>query len=825
MTDNKVLKTLEYDKILNSLSAKADSAPGKESALSLRPLTDLKTIDLLQKQTQDASSRLIKNGNISFGFNTDIRIIAKTLEAGGSVSASDLLRIASQLEGCGRVISFGETSLGGINDVLASANAGTTHRVDRENGAVSETEDKERDSDSLSDLFSSLSPIPEISSEIRRCIVSEDEIADDASPELKSIRRKIAGSDERIHNALNKIINGSVSKYLQDSVVTMRDGRYCIPVKAEYKSQVPGLVHDQSSTGSTYFIEPSSIVELNNEIRTLFMEEQKEIENILTDLSAKCGVHHLEILQNQSSLTELDSIFARGKLALEMNATRPMFNRKHYLILKKARHPLIDPKKVVPIDVSLGRDFDLLVITGPNTGGKTVSLKTVGLLCLMGQSGLHIPADAHSELCIFNDIFADIGDEQSIEQSLSTFSSHMVNIVDILKKADRHSLCLFDELGAGTDPSEGAALAVSILDHLHENSIRTIATTHYTEIKIYALRTDKVENASCEFNVETLSPTYRLLIGVPGKSNAFAISSKLGLPSELIEKAKEYISSDAETFEDVISGLQESRNETERDRKEIAEYKERIRTLQDQLHNKNIKIDEQKAAILNRANDEARQILEDAKEFADKTIRNMQKAGITSGMSELEKDRTALREKINSLDEALSPGKEKQKKKSQEIGQKAVNLTKGTAVIIPALNMKGTVISEPDSKGELFVMCGSMRMQVKTADLRIDHNVIPEDDKPSHTSMGSVLLSKSMSVSPEINLLGMTTDEAVSAVSKYLDDAYVAHISPVRIVHGKGTGALRSAVHSYLKKQKNIDSFRLGEYGEGDAGITIVNFK
>ena len=618
------------------------------------------------------------------------------------------------------------------------------------------------------------------------------------------------------------MINGSCRTYLQEAVITMRDGRYCIPVKSEYKSQVPGMIHDQSSTGSTYFIEPASVVNLNNDIKTLMRQEQEEIEKILADLSAKCGLHTEEIRVNQETETELDFIFARGKLALKMDATRPAYNRKHYLVLKQARHPLIDRKKVVPTDINLGRDFDQLVITGPNTGGKTVSLKTVGLLCLMGQSGLHIPAKSHSELCIFNDIFADIGDEQSIEQSLSTFSSHMVNIVEILKKADRHSLCLFDELGAGTDPSEGAALAVSILEHMHKLGIRTMATTHYSEIKIFALRTEGVENACCEFNVETLSPTYRLLIGVPGKSNAFAISSKLGLPGDIIEEAKKHLDSDAESFEDIIQNLQQSRIESENERKEIAEYKEKIRTLQDQLHNKNVRIDEQKAGIIRRANDEASRILEEAKEIADRTIRNMQKAGITSGMADLEKERTALREKINSLAEKEEASKKASSKKQPSADPS--KLTKGVHVLITSLGMKGVVQTEPDAKGELFVMCGSMRMQVKTADLKIDYNAVPEE-KPSGTFTGSIKMDKSMNVSAEINLLGMTTDEALAAVSKYLDDAYVAHISPVRIVHGKGTGALRKAVHSYLRKQKNIDEFRLGEYGEGDAGVTIVKFK
>ena len=822
--NTKVLKTLEYNRIISMLSDEADSRPAKESISSLEPVKDLRQIEEWQTQTADALSRLIKSGSTSFGGNADLRFIVKSLEAGSSLSATDLLLIASQLENAARLISYGESSGGGIKKALASANTGIRHTVDQENGAVSEAESDDVFSDSLTELFSGLSSLPSLSDEIRRCILSEDEIADDASPELKRIRRQIALTGDRIHSSLLQMINGSLRTYLQDAVITMRDGRYCIPVKAEYKAQVPGMIHDQSSTGSTYFIEPSSVVNLNNEIKTLLRDEQQEIERILADLSAKCGLHTEEIANNQRIETTLDCIFARGKLALKMDATRPAYNRKHYLILKKARHPLIDKRKVVPVDVQLGRDFDLLVITGPNTGGKTVSLKTVGLLCLMGQSGLHIPAASHSELCVFNDIFADIGDEQSIEQSLSTFSSHMVNIVEILKNADRHSLCLFDELGAGTDPSEGAALAVSILEHQHNLGIRTLATTHYTEIKIFALRTEGVENASCEFNVETLSPTYRLLIGVPGKSNAFAISSKLGLPADIIEDAKKHLDSDAESFEDVIQNLQQSRIETENDRKEIAEYKAKIKTLQDQLHNKNVKIDEQKAGIIKRANDEAQKILEEAKEIADKTIRDMQKAGITSGMSDLEKERTMLREKINAL------GKEDQKPQKSGKENKPVTdpsrLTKGTAVIVHSLGMKGVVQSEPDAKGELFVMCGSMRMQVKTSDLRIDYNAVPEE-KPgsSGTYSGALKMEKSMNVGTEINLLGMTTDEAVSAVSKYLDDAYVAHISPVRIVHGKGTGALRKAIHQYLRSQKNISEFRLGEYGEGDAGVTIVKFK
>ena len=820
--NTKVLRTLEYDRIISLLTDEADSKPGKERTKALLPIRDLKEIETRQSQTADALSRVIKNGSTSFGGNHDLRYIVKTLETGASLSATDLLQVASQLENAARLVKYGESSGGGISSALNPANTGIKHSVDLEKGASSERESDESFTDSLSDLFSMLSPLPSLSEEIRRCILSEEEIADDASPELKKIRRQIGLSADKIHSTLTQMINGSCRTYLQEAVITMRDGRYCIPVKSEYKSQVPGMIHDQSSTGSTYFIEPASVVNLNNDIRTLMRQEQEEIEKILADLSAKCGLHTEEIRVNQETETELDFIFARGKLALKMDATRPAYNRKHYLVLKQARHPLIDRKKVVPTDINLGRDFDQLVITGPNTGGKTVSLKTVGLLCLMGQSGLHIPARSHSELCIFNDIFADIGDEQSIEQSLSTFSSHMVNIVEILKKADRHSLCLFDELGAGTDPSEGAALAVSILEHMHKLGIRTMATTHYSEIKIFALRTEGVENACCEFNVETLSPTYRLLIGVPGKSNAFAISSKLGLPGDIIEEAKKHLDSDTESFEDIIQNLQQSRIESENERKEIAEYKEKIRTLQDQLHNKNVRIDEQKAGIIKRANDEAAKILEEAKEIADKTIRDMQKAGITSGMADLEKERTALREKINSLAEKEEASKKASSKKQPSADPS--KLTKGVHVLITSLGMKGVVQTEPDAKGELFVMCGSMRMQVKTADLKIDYSAVPEE-KTAGTFTGFIKMDKSMNVSAEINLLGMTTDEALAAVSKYLDDAYVAHISPVRIVHGKGTGALRKAVHSYLRKQKNIDEFRLGEYGEGDAGVTIVKFK
>ncbi|MCR5476083.1 MAG: endonuclease MutS2 [Lachnospiraceae bacterium] len=792
--NEKVLHTLEYDKILKLLEALADSEPAKALCRALRPTIRMQEILQLQQETSDAVSRLLKDGRTSFGNNRDLRYAVRSLEVGSSLSASELLQLAAMLSNVARVKSYG-----------------TKKREDAPD-------------DELQPLFDALAPLPHLSEEIYRCILSEDEIADDASPTLRNIRRSIAATGDKIHSQLISMVNGSWRTYLQDAVITMRDNRYCLPVKAEYKSQVGGMIHDQSSSGSTFFIEPAAIVSLNNELRELAIREQKEIEVILADLSAKCGLHTAELTANQELLTTLDYIFARGRLALDMNATKPQYNRKHYLTLKKARHPLLDKQKVVPIDVHLGRDFDLLIVTGPNTGGKTVSLKTVGLLCLMGQSGLHIPASERSELCVFNDIFADIGDEQSIEQSLSTFSSHMVTIVEILKSADRHSLCLFDELGAGTDPTEGAALAIAILGTLHEQGIRTMATTHYSELKIYALSTEGVQNASCEFDVESLRPTYRLLIGIPGKSNAFAISQKLGLPEAVIDRAREQISSETESFEDVIADLEQSRITAENERREIAEYKERIRTLQEQLQKKNEKIDAAKDRILREAAEQARDILQEAKTVADQTIREMQKAGKTAGLGELEKQRAALRGQIDEKNARISSGQKKEKQAALVGAVDPEKLKKGDAVRVVSMDLSGTVSTLPDSKGMLYVQSGVIRVQVSVSDLVYDQ-AGGDAGKASQVSSGSLRMGKSLSVSAELNLLGKTVDEAIPELEKYLDDAYLAHLSPVRIVHGKGTGALRAAVHQYLRRQKHIENFRLGQYGEGDAGVTIVTFK
>lgn len=684
---------------------------------------------------------------------------------------------------------------------------------------------KDRDDipdDSLSEYFEQLTPLTQVANEINRCILSEEEIADDASPRLKSIRRSMIQTNEKIHSQLNSMLAGAYRTYLQDAVITMRDNRYCIPIKAEYKGQVNGMIHDQSATGSTYFIEPAAVVELNNKIRELELEEKEEIQIILAGLSAMAGEHTEELATNQKIMTELDFIFAKAELAMDMNGTAPVFNEEHYINIRKGRHPLLDKKKVVPIDINLGKDFDLLIITGPNTGGKTVSLKTVGLFTLMGQAGLHIPALDRSELSVFTEVYADIGDEQSIEQSLSTFSSHMKSIVHILKHADADSLCLFDELGAGTDPTEGAALAIAILNYLHDRGIRTMATTHYSELKIYALSTSFVENACCEFNVETLQPTYRLLIGIPGKSNAFAISSKLGLSDEIINAAKEQIGKEDKSFEDVIADLEQSRITIEKEQREIAEYKERIRTLQEQLQHKNEKIDQAKDRILREANEKAKEILQEAKDVADETIRDFNKVSAGADIRELEKKRQKVRDKINEKNAKLSIGASKEPTIKTLDPKK---LKKGDTVKIVSMGLKGTVSTLPDAKGALFVQCGIMRTQTNVKDLVLIDEVTINTPTLQRTGAGKIKMSKSLSVSTEINLLGKTVDEALSELDKYLDDAYLAHLPSVRVVHGKGTGALRNAVHNHLKRLKYVKEFRLGEYGEGDAGVTIVTFK
>lgn len=790
--NKKTLTKLEYNKIIELLTEQASSFSGKERCRMLKPMISLSNIQSAQEETAAAFTRIVKKGRPSFSGCNPVGDSLKRLEVGAALGSGELLRICKLLETAGRVKSYGRH----------------------------ETSDESEDC--LDALFQQLEPVASLSAEIRRCILEEDEISDDASPTLKHIRRSMSQINDKVHATLSGLVNGSLRTYLQDPIITMRGDRYCIPVKAEYRSQVQGLIHDQSSTGSTLFIEPMSVVKLNNDLKELYGKEQEEIQVILARLSVDVAEYIDAIGTDYSVLTELDFIFARGILALDMNASMPLFNTDGRIYIREGRHPLLDKKKVVPITVMLGDEFDLLIITGPNTGGKTVSLKTVGLFTLMGQAGLHIPALDRSELAVFHDVYADIGDEQSIEQSLSTFSSHMTNIVSFLKQVDESSLVLFDELGAGTDPTEGAALAIAILNHLHGRGIRTMATTHYSELKVYALSTPGVENACCEFDLETLRPTYHLLIGIPGKSNAFAIAGKLGLPDYIIEEARTHLTEQDESFEDLLTDLETSKRTIQKEQEEIAAYRRELERLKAETKEKQEKLEAQRERILREANEKAHSILVDAKETADETMRNFRKFGKESiSAAEMEKERERLRKK---MDAARSGMKMEPKKPRKQ--HKPGDFKLGESVKVLSMNLTGTVTALPDSKGNVTVQMGILRSQVNISDLEII------EEKPSYTAKqmqktgkGKLKMGKSFSVSPEINLLGKTVDEAVAELDKYLDDASLAHLSTVRVVHGKGTGALRSGIHSYLKRQKHVKSFRLGAFGEGDAGVTIVELK
>ena len=835
--NQKALKTLEYTKIITQLESHAASPLGKSLCRDLVPSSDLEEVRTWQAQTTDAADRVRLKGTVSFSGLRDIGSSLKRLEIGSSLSISELLSISSVLTVTARAKAYGRQDI--------PENTFTPRFPGQQ--PPKQTAAEEYAPDSLDPLFQALEPLTPVNNEIKRCILSEDEIADDASPGLSHVRRSLKACADRIHTQLNSILN-SHRTYLQDAVITMRDGRYCLPVKSEYKSQVSGMVHDQSATGSTLFIEPMAIVKLNNEIRELEIQEQKEIEAVLASLSNQTAPHIEELQLDMELLAQLDFIFAKAALSHQYRCTAPIFNDKGYINIKDGRHPLLDQKKAVPINVWLGKDFDLLIVTGPNTGGKTVSLKTVGLFTLMGQAGLHIPAWEGSELAVFDNVFADIGDEQSIEQSLSTFSAHMTNTVRILSEADSRSLCLFDELGAGTDPTEGAALAIAMLSFLHNMKCRTMATTHYSELKVFALTTPGVENACCEFNVETLQPTYRLLIGVPGKSNAFAISKKLGLPDYIIEDAKNHLEAKDESFEDLLTSLENSRVTIEKEQEEIRSYKEEIAQLKSRLTRKEEHLDERKDKMIRNAAEEAQRILREAKETADQTIRQINKLAADSGVNkELEAQRTKLREQLKKTDDKLAV---KTKGPSQPVSAKKLKIGDGVKVL--SMNLKGTVSSLPDSTGNLFVQMGILRSKVNIRDIEL----IREDDisatlgdgssrsygavsgtgtskskktfsqaKGSHSGSGQIKMSKSFSVSPEVNLIGMTTDEAVPAMEKYLDDAYLAHLSSVRVVHGRGTGALKTACHKRLKQLKYVKDFRLGEFGEGGTGVTIVTFK
>lgn len=790
--NKKTLAKLEYNKIIEQLIEHASSFSGKELCRRLKPMTDISAIRSAQDETAAAFTRIVKKGRPSFSGCNPVNDSIRRLEIGGVLGSGELLRICKLLETAGRARAYGR----------------------HDNADEME--------DCLDGYFEQLNPVTILVNEIRRCVIDEDEISDDASPGLKHVRRAMNRINDKVHATLSNMVNGSLRTYLQDPIITMRGDRYCIPVKAEYRSQVSGMIHDQSATGSTLFIEPMAVVKLNNDLKELYGQEQEEIQKVLARLSADAAEYTTEIHTCYTILRQLDFIFAKGALALDMNASQPIFNTEGRIHIREGRHPLLDKKNVVPITLTLGDTFDLLIVTGPNTGGKTVSLKTVGLFTLMGQAGLHIPALDRSELAVFHDVYADIGDEQSIEQSLSTFSSHMTNIVSFLKQVDEHSLVLFDELGAGTDPTEGAALATSILNHLHSRGIRTMATTHYSELKVYALSTPGVENASCEFDVETLRPTYRLLIGIPGKSNAFAIASRLGIPDYIIEDAKTHLTEQDESFEDILTDLETSRKTLDKERETIAAYKREIERLKMETSQKQEKLEAQRDRILREANEKAHAILEDAKETADETMRNFHKFGKANiSAAEMEKERERLRKKMAKTRSGMTPEPAKPKKQ-----YKPSDFKLGESVKVLSMNLTGSVVSLPDAKGNLDVQMGILRSKVNISDLEII------DEKPNYlqktakrTGKGKIKMNKSLTVATEINLLGKTVDEAVAELDKYLDDASLAHLSSVRIVHGKGTGALRQGIHKYLKRQKHVKSFRLGAFGEGDAGVTIAELR
>ncbi len=790
--NEKALRILEYNKIIDKLTEYAASPMGKDLCKNLVPSVDIAQIYQTQMETSDALRRIYAKGSVSFSGLYDIRGSLLRLKVGSTLNMTELLQLAGTLDVALRVKSY------------------------------SRSDNPDTPSDSLDSMFSMLEPLSSLSHEIRRCIISEEDMADDASPTLRSIRRNMKLTNERIRSQLSSMVNSqNVGSKLQDNIITMRNGRYCLPVKAEYRSQVQGMIHDQSSSGSTLFIEPMAVVKLNNDLRELEAKEKEEIDRILAELSQRAGEHTEELANNISILTQLDFIFAKANLSKTYNGTEPRFNENGYINIKKARHPLLDKKKVVPIDIHIGKDFKLLLITGPNTGGKTVSLKTVGLFTLMGQAGLHIPAFDNSELAVFEDVFADIGDEQSIEQSLSTFSSHMTNIVHILNASNYKSLVLLDELCAGTDPTEGAALAISILKNFLKRGVTTMSTTHYSELKVFALSQEGACNACCEFDVATLSPTYKLLIGVPGKSNAFAISKKLGLPQHIIDDAHKSMDVADQNFEDLLSDLEYSRKTIEKEREDIENYKEEIAQLKKKLENKQENITQQKERILRKANEQAQEILQEAKDFADKTIRDMNKLA-TDGVNqkEMEKKRTEAREKLNKVNSQLTL------KQSKHKGNlKPGDIKPGDSVLVRSMGIKGIVSSVSDAKGNLMVQMGILKSRVALSDLELVDEEVIKAPTLNRTGAGKIKMSKSANISTSLNIIGKTVDEALPEVDKYLDDAYLAHLPQVTIIHGRGTGALKNAVHQKLKKTNHVKSYRLGEFNEGGIGVTVVEFK
>ena len=796
--NQKVFQTLEFDKIIKILTGYASIEMGRDLCRKLTPMTKETDILNAQDHTQDALTRIYRRGSISFSGITDLKPSIARLNMKGSLGAGELLNIAKLLE--------------------TVKNA----------AAYNSSEDDDMEADSLDEIFEALVPLNDLLREIRRCIISEEEISDDASSALKSIRRSMKQANHKIHNQLTAVVSASSNQdKLQDAIVTMRNGRYCIPVKQAYRNSFPGMIHDQSASGNTLFIEPMSVVTLNNELKELEGREQAEIEKILSLLSEEASYAADDLARNQDLLVQLDFIFAKAKYAKDLDASRPIFREDGVINIKQGRHPLLDQKKVVPINVSLGQDFSMLIITGPNTGGKTVSLKTVGLLTLMGQAGLHIPAFQGSSLGIFREVFADIGDEQSIEQNLSTFSSHMTNIVSIIQQAYKDSLVLLDELCGGTDPIEGAALAISILTDLHDRGIKTMATTHYSELKMFALSTDDIENASCEFDVETLSPTYRLMIGIPGKSNAFAISRKLGLDEHIIEGASGQIDESVKDFETILADLEKSKQTIEQEQEEILAYRKEIESLRRSLKARQDNIKEKREKTLRNAREEAQRILQEAKDVADQTIREynqLKKQTNKDTNKKMEHMRSDLRGRMNKLENQMTSRKKKRSGKRHDAGDFHV----GDEVYVSSLSLNGTVQTLPNAKGDLYVQMGMMRSLVNIRDLEITKTakeVKRENQRNENRGRARTAMNKSATIKPEINVMGMTVDEAIAELDKYIDDACLANLAQITVVHGKGTGALRKGLHNYfktLKKQKRISGYRDGEYGEGDLGVTVV---
>ena len=789
--NEKALHTLEYDKIIQKLVGYAVSPMAKERAAELRPSDAISDIAIWQQETTEATVMALKKGSPSFGGFREIRPQLKRASMAGVLSVAELMAIGEFAYVCRKVKNYARK------------------------------ENKDEVYPCLDEYFDLIIPLDKLENEISRCILSETEIADDASAGLRSVRKEIKISNDRVKDHLNGIINSSAYRnMLQDFVVTIRNDRYCVPVKAEYRSSFPGMIHDQSNTGSTLFMEPLSVIQLNNKIKELQAKEKEEIEKILLMLSDLVTANAISIEGNLELLTQLDFIFAKAALSMAMDGTQPKFNTKGYIDIHKGRHPLLDPKTVVPTDIYLGKDFTTLLITGPNTGGKTVALKTLGLFTLMGQAGLHIPAFDNSELAVFDNVFADIGDEQSIEQSLSTFSAHMTNIVRIMDQVTDNSLVLFDELGAGTDPTEGAALAIAIIKALLEREIRTAVTTHYSELKVFALSTDHVENACCEFSVETLRPTYKLLIGIPGKSNAFAISKRLGLQDYILDSAKEFISQDEAKFEDVITDLEISKKSVKIEQERAEEYRREAEALKKEVERQKEKTKQQKEKILEKAREEAKQIYVKAKEEADSIIKEMNKqAKEANNKNKALEQRQKLNEKLSTMQaDFLKSKRVKPNHKAPE------NLKVGDRVYVISFDQNGEVLAAPDKNKEVMVQMGIMKMKVPVAELMLDDTPQPKE-KQQKKQPARAKLSKSQFISAEIDCRGQLVDEAIANIDKYIDDAYLSGLKQVVIIHGKGTGALRAGVQNYLKMNSHVKSYRPGTFGEGEAGVTVVELK